>query len=71
MKYSMSPCSGSTLQIRLMLWIRVSLLLIRMGPLRRDLCVLRIAGMGFVTQDCEASEGVVAAPRSKGSDIGT
>ena len=36
---SMSPCSGSTLQIRHMWWIGESLWLMRMEPSRRDLCV--------------------------------
>ena len=43
----MSPCSESTLKIRLMLWIRVSLLLTQMGPLRRDMCLLWIVEIRF------------------------
>ena len=34
MQYSMSPCSGSTLQIQLIEWIGVSSLLMHMGPVR-------------------------------------
>ena len=47
MRYSMSPYSKSTLQIQLMQWIGVSSLLMQMGPLRRDLCILWIAGIRF------------------------
>ena len=32
-----------------------------MGPLRRDQCALWIAVIRFATQDCEASEGAMAA----------
>ena len=31
----------------------------------------RYPGLGFATQDCEAREGVVAAPRSRGGNMGT
>ena len=66
----MSPFSESTLQIRLMLWIGASSLLMQMGPLRRDLCVLWIVGIRFCEQDCEASKCVVVALRSGGGNMG-
>ena len=41
-----------------------------MKPSRRDWYVSWMEGLGFVRQDCEASEGVVAAPRSGGGNMG-
>ena len=43
----------------------------QMGPSRRDRCVSWIAGIRFSKQDCEASEGVVVAPWSRGGNMGT
>ena len=71
MRYSMSPCSRSTLQIPLMWWIGANLLLMWMEPSRNDRYVSWIVGTGFARQDCEASEGVMAVQRSGGGNMGT
>ena len=42
-----------------------------MGASRRDQCLSRIAEIGFVKQEREASKSVVATPRSGGSNLGT
>ena len=62
---------GSTLQIRLMRWIGVSLLLIQMEPSRSEQYVSWIAGNRFFEARREASEGIVTAPRSGGGNMGT
>ena len=67
----MSPCFGNTLHFRLIWWIWASLLLIQMGPSKRDRYISWIVGIRFSTQDCEASEGVMAAPRSGRGNMGT
>ena len=41
----------------------------RMGPSRRDQYVSWIVGIKFCNKDHEASEGVVAAPRSEGGNM--
>ena len=41
-----------------------------MRPSRKDQCALWIAGIRFTTQDCEASEGAMAAPWSVGVNVG-
>ena len=43
----------------------------QMGPSRRDLCVFWIADIRFYDTRRKASEGVVAAPRSRGDNMGT
>ena len=47
MRYSMSPCFGSTPQIQLIWWIGESLWLMQMEPSRRDRYVLWIVGIRF------------------------
>ena len=62
MRSSMSPCSESIPQIRLMCWIGVSLLLMWM-ELRGGIDTYHgYPGASLVNQDYEASEGVMAAP---------
>ena len=41
-----------------------------MGPSRRGQCTLWIAVIRFATQDCEASEGALAALWSGGVNVG-